>query len=63
MEIGHFLPNYEISRYYGGYLVVQAAIVGGTDREGRDAVNDLTYLFLEVMEEAGLQDPNYQFIE
>jgi len=39
---------------------VQAAIVGGTDREGRDAVNELTYLFLDVMEESGLRDPNYQ---
>jgi len=30
------------------------------DREGKDAVNDLTYLFLDVMEESGLRDPNYQ---
>ncbi len=55
-----FLLSQRISRYHGGYLVVQAAVVGGTDREGNDAVNDLTYLFLEVMEEAGLRDPNYQ---
>ncbi|NPV60484.1 MAG: formate acetyltransferase [Actinobacteria bacterium] len=55
-----FLLSERISQYHGGYLVVQAAIVGGTDREGNDAVNDLTYLFLDVMEEAGLRDPNYQ---
>ena len=55
-----FLLSERISQYHGGYLVVQAAIVGGTDREGRDATNDLTYLFLDVMEEAGLRDPNYQ---
>jgi formate C-acetyltransferase len=55
-----FLLSERISRYHGGYLVVQAAVVGGTDREGKDAVNDLTYLFLDVMEEAGLRDPNYQ---
>lgn len=55
-----FLLSERISQYHGGYLVVQAAIVGGTDREGRDAVNELTYLFLDVMEEAGLRDPNYQ---
>lgn len=55
-----FLLSERISQYHGGYLVVQAAIVGGMDREGRDAVNDLTYLFLDVMEEAGLRDPNYQ---
>ena len=55
-----FLLSERISQYHGGYLVVQAAIVGGTDREGRDTTNELTYLFLEVMEEAGLRDPNYQ---
>ena len=55
-----FLLSEKVSQYHGGYLVVQAAIVGGMDRDGRDAVNDLTYLFLDVMEEAGLRDPNYQ---
>jgi pyruvate formate-lyase/glycerol dehydratase family glycyl radical enzyme len=55
-----FLVSERISQFHGGYLVVQAAIVGGTDREGKDATNDLTYLFLDVMEEAGLRDPNYQ---
>jgi len=55
-----FLLSEGVSQYHGGYLVVQAAIVGGMDREGRDAVNDLTYLFLDVMEESGLRDPNYQ---
>ncbi len=48
------------SKYHGGYLVVQAAIVGGMNRDGSDAVNDLTYLVLDVMEESGLRDPNYQ---
>ena len=55
-----FLLSEKISQYHGGYLVVQAAIVGGMDREGKDTVNDLTYLFLDVMEESGLRDPNYQ---
>lgn len=55
-----FLLNEVISQYHGGYLVVQAAIVGGTDRDGRDAVNPLTYLFLDVMEKHRMRDPNYQ---
>jgi len=55
-----FLLSEKVSQYHGGYLVVQAAIVGGMDRNGKDAVNDLTYLFLDTMEEAGLRDPNYQ---
>jgi pyruvate formate-lyase/glycerol dehydratase family glycyl radical enzyme len=55
-----FLLSEKVSQYHGGYLVVQAAIVGGTDLEGRDAVNDITYIFFDVMEESGLRDPNYQ---
>jgi formate C-acetyltransferase len=55
-----FVLTENLSKYHGGYLVVQAAIVGGTDREGDDAVNDLTYLLLDVMEESGLRDPNFQ---
>ncbi|MEW5722266.1 MAG: pyruvate formate lyase family protein [Thermodesulfobacteriota bacterium] len=55
-----FLISERASLYHGGFLVAQAAVVGGTDREGRDAVNDLTYIFLDVMEESGLRDPNYQ---
>ena len=55
-----FLLSERTSQYHGGYLVVQAAIVGGMDQEGKDAVNDLTYIFLDIMEESGLRDPNYQ---
>ncbi|MBU1671505.1 MAG: formate acetyltransferase [Actinobacteria bacterium] len=55
-----FLLSEVISRYHGGFLVVQAAIVGGTDTEGRDAANPFTYLMLDVMEKHRLRDPNYQ---
>jgi len=55
-----FLVSEKLSQYSSGYLVVQAAIIGGVDREGNDAINDLSYLFLDVMEESGLRDPNYQ---
>ena len=54
-----FLLSGRTSQYHGGYLVAQAATVGGMDTQGDDAVNDLTYLFLDVMEIAGLRDPNY----
>ena len=54
-----FLLSSRVSEYHGGYLVAQAATVGGMDKDGNDAVNDLTYLFLDVMELAGLRDPNY----
>lgn len=54
-----FLTSSRTSEYHGGYLVAQAATVGGMDRDGHDAVNELTFLFLDVMEQAGLRDPNY----
>jgi len=55
-----FLLSESVSQYHGGYLVVQAAIIGGMDRDGGDATNELTYVMLDVMEESGLRDPNYQ---
>ncbi len=54
-----FLVSERTSQYHGGYLVAQAATIGGMDKSGKDAVNDLTYLFLDVMAHAGLRDPNY----
>jgi pyruvate formate-lyase/glycerol dehydratase family glycyl radical enzyme len=48
------------SEFHGGYLVVQAAIVGGLNEDGTDSTNELTYIFLDVMEQLGLRDPNYQ---
>lgn len=54
-----FLISERTSQYHGGFLVAQAATIGGMDKDGNDAVNDLTYLFLDVMEHAGLRDPNY----
>jgi len=55
-----FLLSRRISEYHGGFLVVQAAVVGGVDREGRDATNPLTGLLLEVMEKHRMRDPNFQ---
>ncbi len=54
-----FLLSERASQYHGGFLVAQAVTVGGMDKDGNDAVNDLTYLFLDVMARAGLRDPNY----
>ncbi len=33
-------------------------VVGGVTREGKDAVNDMSYIILKVTEMLGLQDPN-----
>ena len=55
-----FVLSEKASQYHGGFLVAQAAIVGGVDEDGQDAVNDLTYVLLDVMQSAGLREPNYQ---
>ena len=55
-----FLVSEKMSQYHGGFLTAQAAIVGGMDSDGKDAANDLSYIFLDVMKESGLRDPNYQ---
>jgi pyruvate formate-lyase/glycerol dehydratase family glycyl radical enzyme len=36
-----------VTSVYGGVASLQALTIGGTDREGRDVTNDLTYLVLE----------------
>ena len=55
-----FLLSSRISQYHGGFLVVQAVVVGGMDAAGNDAVNPLTWLMLDVMEKHRMRDPNYQ---
>jgi len=39
-----------VTSIYGGVASLQAVTIGGTDREGRDVTNDLTYLVLETAE-------------
>jgi pyruvate formate-lyase/glycerol dehydratase family glycyl radical enzyme len=43
---------------FGGTASNQAITLGGVDRDGNDAVNDLTYVMLEVTELLRLRDPN-----
>ena len=48
-----------ITRFLGGMFNGQVVVVGGTDREGQDATNELTYLFLELMDRLRTRQPNY----
>jgi len=48
-----------ITNFHGGMFNGQVVTVGGVDREGRDAVNELSYIFLEVMDELRMRQPNY----
>ncbi|MFH0974559.1 MAG: pyruvate formate lyase family protein [Spirochaetota bacterium] len=45
-------------KLFGGAASVPAVTLGGVDRNGEDAVNDLTYIMLRVTELLKLRDPN-----
>ncbi len=47
------------TRFHGGLFNGQVVVVGGVDRHGRDATNELTYLFLELMDQLRTRQPNY----
>ncbi len=48
-----------IARFHGGQFNGQTVCVGGTDGEGRDAANELSMIFLEIMDELRMRQPNY----
>ncbi|MBC2712302.1 MAG: formate acetyltransferase [Desulfosarcina sp.] len=45
--------------FHGGMFNGQVVTVGGMDREGKDATNELSYLFLEVMDALRMRQPNF----
>ncbi len=48
-----------ITRFHGGMFNGQVVTVGGQHRDGTDATNELSYIFLEVMDELRMRQPNY----
>ena len=47
------------TRFHGGLFNGQVVVVGGTTRDGADATNELTYLFLDLMDQLRTRQPNY----
>jgi len=47
------------TRYMGGMFNGQVVVVGGTDEQGRDATNELTHMFLALMDQLRTRQPNY----
>lgn len=60
LKIGDHVPSVPESgeQLFGGTGSNQAITIGGVDRLGRDAVNDLTYVMLRATELMLLRDPN-----
>ncbi len=53
------LFSQRMTKYHGGMFNGQVVVVGGTDRRGKDATNELTHLFLELMDQLRTRQPNY----
>lgn len=47
-----------VTSVYGGVASLQAVTIGGTDRQGRDVTNDLTYLVLDTAETMRTIEPS-----
>ncbi len=48
-----------IINFHGGFYNAQVVTVGGMDKNGNDATNELSYIFLEIMNELRMREPNY----
>ncbi|MBI4377853.1 MAG: hypothetical protein HY578_02020 [Nitrospinae bacterium] len=60
LKIGDHVPTIPDAgeQLFGGTGSNQAITIGGVDKDGRDAVNDLTYIMLRATEIMQLRDPN-----
>jgi len=48
-----------ITKFHGGLFNGQAVVVGGTDAEGHDGTNELSTLWLHLMDQLRTRQPNY----
>lgn len=48
-----------LTRIHGGLFNGQVVTVGGVDKEGRDAVNGLSLMFLDAMDTLRMRQPNF----
>ncbi|MFX1556857.1 MAG: pyruvate formate lyase family protein, partial [Promethearchaeota archaeon] len=46
------------TQYFGGMATTQNVLIGGFDKSGKDATNELTYLFLKAVDETEVPSPN-----
>jgi formate C-acetyltransferase len=46
------------TQYFGGMATTQNILIGGIDKEGNDATNELTFIILKAIEEVSVPSPN-----
>jgi formate C-acetyltransferase len=61
VKLSELIPVFSrrITRFHGGMFNGQVVVVGGTDRRGADATNDLSWIFLDAMEHLRMRQPNF----
>lgn len=61
VKMSEIIPVFSkrITRFHGGLFNGQVVVVGGQDAQGNDATNDLTWFFLDAMDELRMRQPNY----
>jgi len=50
--------DYECAKYYAGFSISENLVLGGTDRDGKDATNELSFMCLEAEKNTRLPQPN-----
>lgn len=50
--------DYECAKYYAGFSISENVVLGGQDRDGKDATNDLSFMCLEAEKNTKLSQPN-----
>jgi formate C-acetyltransferase len=51
--------NYDNAQTQMGFTLSLQGILGGQTRDGRDAVNELSYVILDAEEQVGLKEPDF----
>lgn len=61
IKMSEIIPVFSklLTSIHGGMFNGQVVTVGGSDADGNSAVNDLSYLFLDVMDELRMRQPNF----
>jgi formate C-acetyltransferase len=61
IKMSEIIPVFSahLTNFHGGMFNGQVVTVGGTDRNGHDATNELSYLFLEVVDALRMRQPNF----
>lgn len=61
IKLSEIIPVFSehLTRFHGGMFNGQVVTVGGVDSSGKDSANELTYIFLEVMDELRMRQPNF----